>query len=298
MGTASVPLHGFVAVRGRDYGYRPAQVDYLYADLCRERDEAWERAARLTVLAREMEEETARLGEAVARLPPQTYGELGERAYLILRAAEEEAAELRASAFDEARALRDAVEQEVCELELRDKARTRADEVHAEARARQMELAAQRVAEGVRAQARKEAEEVSGEALAVLHEMRQRTAAMLTALENEQVERWAALEHDIAEREAEAETDIAVRAAGAETGLAQARRAWAEAEEFLCRRQLDAEKLGAEIVAEAHVAADRIARETERVLRKHAARREELQSQMDHVRAGFAALTGHAPAGG
>ncbi|MCZ9337953.1 cellulose-binding protein, partial [Streptomyces sp. TRM76130] len=48
--SASAPVHGFVAVRGR--GYRPEQVDVRAAVLSRERDAAWERAARLTVLAR------------------------------------------------------------------------------------------------------------------------------------------------------------------------------------------------------------------------------------------------------
>jgi hypothetical protein len=46
------------------------------------------------------------------------------------------------------------------------------------------------------------------------------------------------------------------------------------------------------LLAEAHARAEGIARETERVLRDHAERREEVQTHMDHVRASLSALTG------
>ncbi|MDV9178590.1 cellulose-binding protein, partial [Streptomyces sp. W16] len=78
MSSASVSPRGFVAVRGR--GYRPGQVDAYAEALSRHRDAAWERAARLTVLARDMEAEADRLRETVAGLAPQTYETLGERA--------------------------------------------------------------------------------------------------------------------------------------------------------------------------------------------------------------------------
>lgn len=69
-GASSSP-HGFVTVRGR--GYRPEQVEAFAAGLSRERDGAWERAARLTVLAKDMEVEAEHLRDAVSRLAPQTY---------------------------------------------------------------------------------------------------------------------------------------------------------------------------------------------------------------------------------
>lgn len=56
MSGASASPHGFATVRGRERGYRPEQVEACAAALSEERDAAWERAARLTVLAREMEE--------------------------------------------------------------------------------------------------------------------------------------------------------------------------------------------------------------------------------------------------
>src|SRR5882757_5888031 len=81
MSSASEAPHGFMAVRGR--GYRPEQVDAYAAGLSRARDAAWERAARLTVLAKEMDAEAERLREVVARLVPQTYETLGEGARRI-----------------------------------------------------------------------------------------------------------------------------------------------------------------------------------------------------------------------
>ncbi|MGW4568939.1 cellulose-binding protein, partial [Streptomyces sp. NPDC004561] len=93
MSSASVPQRGFVTVRGR--GYRPDRVDAFVEALSEERDAAWERAARLTVLAKDMETEVARLREAVAQLAPQAYDTLGERAQRMFQLAQEEAAELR-----------------------------------------------------------------------------------------------------------------------------------------------------------------------------------------------------------
>jgi len=91
--SASVSSHGFPVVRGR--GYRPEQVDACVADLCADRDAAWERAARLTVLARQMDEELGRLRETVARRGPQTYEALGERARRLYELGEQEAAAAR-----------------------------------------------------------------------------------------------------------------------------------------------------------------------------------------------------------
>ncbi|MET7443136.1 cellulose-binding protein, partial [Streptomyces sp. NPDC005568] len=75
MSSAPVSPHGFVAVRR---GYRPEQVDAFTEALSRDRDAAWERAARLTVLANDMEEDAEDLREVVAGLAPQTYESLGE----------------------------------------------------------------------------------------------------------------------------------------------------------------------------------------------------------------------------
>ncbi|MDV9193613.1 cellulose-binding protein, partial [Streptomyces sp. SR27] len=95
---------------GRGRGYRPEQVDRHLAALSEDRDGAWERAARLTVLAKEMEAEAARLREAVAALAPQRYEELGDRARKILELAEQEDETLVRAAEAEAQSLAEAAD--------------------------------------------------------------------------------------------------------------------------------------------------------------------------------------------
>ncbi|EYT79318.1 cellulose-binding protein, partial [Streptomyces sp. Tu 6176] len=98
---SSVSLHGFAVVRGRCY--RPdqvnTQVDVLFVD----RDAAWERAARLTVLARNMEAELAALRERAAGLGEQTYASLGEGARSLHEHGQQEARAVRERALREAR---------------------------------------------------------------------------------------------------------------------------------------------------------------------------------------------------
>ena len=140
MSSAWVSPQGFVAVRGR--GYRPEQVDAYAAALSQDRDAAWERAARLTVLAREMEEEVVRLREVVAGLAPQAYEALGEGARRLFELGQEEAAEVRERARQEAQRLAD--EAQAHADGVRDAAQAHADSVLSEAdeRARQRLLAA------------------------------------------------------------------------------------------------------------------------------------------------------------
>ncbi|NDZ98882.1 cellulose-binding protein, partial [Streptomyces sp. SID10116] len=121
-GASSSP-YGFVTVRGR--GYRPEQVEAYAAGLSRERDDAWERAARLTVLAKDMEVEAEHLRDVVSRLAPQTYETLGERARQILSLAETEAAAVRESAAAEAQAVTE--DAEAAARELRESARAYAE---------------------------------------------------------------------------------------------------------------------------------------------------------------------------
>ncbi|MEV0258657.1 cellulose-binding protein [Streptomyces sp. NPDC050732] len=292
-GAASSP-HGFVTVRGR--GYRPEQVEAYAAGLSRARDEAWERAARLTVLAKDMEVEAEHLRDVVSRLAPQTYETLGERARQILALAETEAAALREAAETEAQHLRETAEAEA--REAREAAREHAEKVGAETdeRVRQRLLADRATADEARISARRDVKAWRGEALAALREMRQRCEALFAEQEKEQGERWEAAEREIAEREAAADARDAERVAAAEARLSAAKRAFAEAEEAARHRQEDAEAHGAELVAEAVLVEERLARDTERVLREHGEQWDEVRAHMDHVRSSLAALTGRAPA--
>ncbi|WP_164992381.1 cellulose-binding protein [Streptomyces sp. L2] len=305
MSSASVPPHGFVTIRGR--GYRPAQVDAYLEALSRDRDAAWERAARLTVLAREMEAEAVALREAVAQLAPQTYESLGESARRLYQLVLDEAADVRVRA-------RRAAEKQVAQAEasaqaVRREAREAADALRAEAddRARQRLLAAQAEADDLRVGARREVKERRGEALAALREVRQRTTGMLAEQAREHAERLAEVEAGLdaqcvvasgadAGEGAAAQVSPDERVARAEATLAEVEREFTDAEEAARRCVEEAEVRAAEIVAEARVREERVARQTERVLRGHKETRNDLQAHMDHVRNSLITLTGRAPA--
>ncbi|MER5181782.1 cellulose-binding protein [Streptomyces sp. NPDC002896] len=292
MSSASVSPHGFVVVRGR--AYRPGQVDAYVTRLAKERDEAWERAARLTVLAKGMETEAERLREVVTGLAPQTYETLGERAQRILALGKEEAAAVLAAAREDAARVTAAAEEAV--REMGEAARVYADTVRAEAdeRARHRLLADRTTADEIRIAARRDVKERRGEALAVLREMRERTAEMLADLEKEHAERWDAAELEIAGREAAADKQNDELTAAAEGRLSEAERGFAEAEESAWRIQEEAQTRAGELLADARAHEDAIGRETERVLRLHGEQWDEVRAHMDHVRNSLAALTGRA----
>jgi hypothetical protein len=294
MSSTPVSPYGFVAVRGR--GYRPEQVDAYAAALSRDRDAAWERAARLTVLAKDMEAEAERLREAVTRLAPQTYEELGERARRIFELGEQEAEALREEARQEARS-----EAEVAEAvgrDVRKAAQAYADEVRDEAEAWALRRLADARAEAdeVRVSARRDIKEHRGEVLTALREVRRRTEDLVTGQEVEHAARWAEYERAAAEREAATEAGLLDREARAAESLARAERVLAEAEEWDRHQQEDAAARAAGLVAEARVSEERIARETDRVLREHAERWDHVRAHMDHVRSSLTSLTGRAPA--
>ncbi|MFF7984644.1 cellulose-binding protein [Streptomyces sp. NPDC007901] len=294
MSSASVSPNGFVTVRGR--GYRPEQVDTFMAALSEDRDAAWERAARLTVLAKEMEAEAERLRVVVAELPPQTYETLGDRAQRVFRLVLDEAAAVRNSALRE-------LTEGVAEVEERAESmcravREQADALRADAeeRSRQLLLAARAEADDLRIGARLEVKEWRGEALGALREVRQRTTAMLADQAKEHAERWAEAEREEAASAAAVDAHNAERIARAEAALAEAERARVEAEDSERRYQEAARVRAAEILEEARVREDRIARETERVLREHGETWDDVQAHMDHMRDSLMTLTGRATA--
>ncbi|MFG2714078.1 DivIVA domain-containing protein [Streptomyces goshikiensis] len=287
---------GFGTVRGR--GYRMEQVDRYLARLSDSRDEAWERVARLTVLAKRMEAEAGRLRETVSELAPQRYDDLSERARRILLLAEEEAEAVRGEARADVLAIQGAAEahaDRATELARHDAEAVREQ---TEVRARQLLLRAQREADEERGGARDAAAAWRAEGAAALAEMARRSETLLAEREQERVERRDAAERELAAREQELEARLLELDRHAEAGLAEARRAFAEAEEAARHGQEDAEARGAELVAAARVREERVGRDTERILREHAESQEEMRAHMNHVRSSLAALTGRAPAEG
>ncbi|WP_327729356.1 cellulose-binding protein [Streptomyces sp. NBC_00487] len=290
MSSAPTAPHGFEFDLVRR-GYRPEQVDAHAVDLSRDRDAAWERAARLTVLAREMGTELDRLRETVAGLTPQTYEALGGRARELYELGVEEATAVREGGRHDARRM--VAEAEEAGLLLRGAAQAYADEVRGEAeeRARHLLLAAQAEADDLRKEARRGVKEGRGEALAALREMRERTEGMLAELEKEYGERVAAIEREVAEREAAFDAGQAERVARAEAALAEAEQGLADAEADAARMQEEAEERAAESLTEARRREEWVARETERVLREHGERWDDVRAHMDCIRDSLSALT-------
>lgn len=225
MSSASAPPHGFVPVRGLERGYRPEQVEACAEALSQERDAAWVRAARLTVLAREMGTELERLREVVAGLAPQRYEALGEGARRLFRLGEEEAAAVRERARRDAEGLVE--EARAYATGVHESAQAHADAVRAEADewARQRLLAARAEADEVRIAARREVRVGRAEALAAVREVRRRTA-VLDEQNREYAERWAEAEQAEAERVKALDAHHAELVARAEEGCARRSGPW------------------------------------------------------------------------
>ncbi|MFD5585297.1 cellulose-binding protein [Streptomyces sp. NPDC127063] len=290
MSSTSSSPYGFVTVRGR--GYRPEQVDAYVAVVAEDRDAAWERAARLTVLAKEMDGEAQRLRETVARLQPQTYDALGEGARALYDLAVQEAEAVRERARRAAReevARAEAEAEEVCRA-----AREEAEAVREEAdeRAREHLLAARAEADEIRVAARRAIKDARVQALGGLREVRHRTAGMLAAQEKEHAARLARADREAAERAEALDAQHADLVARAEAALEEARQAYADAEQSGRRRQDQARVAAAELLAGARLYEEQVAGETEQILREHGERWDEVCAHMDRMRNSLTALTG------
>ncbi|MFF4502564.1 cellulose-binding protein [Streptomyces sp. NPDC001401] len=292
MSSTPISPHGFGAVRGR--GYCPEQVEVFAEALSLDRDAAWERAARLTVLAKDMEAEAALLQETVSKLSPQTYETLGEGARHLFQLVQEEGEAVRERARQEAQRLVEAAQAYAAGV--LDAAQAYADSVHADAEehAGQRLDAARAVADEMRIGARQAVKEGRGESLGVLRELRQRATVKLAEQAKEFADRWDEVEQAEAERAAALDAREEMRVERAEAEVAQARRALMEAEEFAHRCQEEANERAAEILGGARLREEQIVRETEQVLREHEERSVEMQVQMDNVRSSLTALTGSA----
>ncbi|MDX3851371.1 cellulose-binding protein [Streptomyces sp. AK02-01A] len=296
MGAAWLSAHGFASVRGR--GYCPAQVDQRVTALYRERADAWERAARLTGIATRMEDETVELRKRVSSLAPQSYETLGHRAQQILLLTMEQAEAVRARAREDSRAVLDMAGDTAGQLQ--ERACAQADSVGAAAEhyAGRVLEAARSAADAELAEARRDAEEQREAALEMLAETRRRAQAAVGGPQQGQIERLVAAEREFAEREAAVELQQAELAAYAEVRLMHAQRLFFEAGERARYGQQNARARAAELVGQARARAERIARDTERVLREHNEACEEMRSHLAQVRSSLAALTGRVPVTG
>ncbi|WP_419995594.1 hypothetical protein [Streptomyces boninensis] len=290
------PPGSFSTVRGGK-GFRREQVDAAVHRLADERDAAWERAARLTVLAKDMEAELIAVRAQLDSLGEQSFAELGDRAQFLLALAEEEAVDLLVRARAEADQVRG--EAEGAATAVRSAAQSYADELTAEAEARYKGAygANQQEAEELLATVRDAAEADRREATEALEEMRRRTAGML----DDSGQEWKAAEAELAlemrERAEQMDAELADRAAYAKRMLAESQAAHAAAEEDTRGVADEAAARCEQILAEARVRAERIEHEAERGRRDADRRREELQAHMEHIRSSLTAITGRHPDG-
>ncbi|MCZ9344815.1 cellulose-binding protein, partial [Streptomyces sp. TRM76130] len=128
-----------------------------------------------------------------------------------------------------------------------------------------------------------------GAVLGVLREARRRTAGILAEQAGEHAARWAAAERQDVERAAAVEARAAESLARAERLLADAGRDLADAEESARRLLEEARGRAADVLAGARAYEERVARETERVLREHGERWDAVQAQTDQVRSRLSA---------
>lgn len=283
---------GFEQVRGRGHGYRPDQVDRFLEELSEDRDAAWERAARLTILANEMDAECAALREQVASLPPANFETLGPGAEELLRLVEEEAAAVRERAEVEAQYARDAAE--TARRTLQDEARAAASARLAAAEdqaERMLDEACSRAAE-VLGHARAEAEAQRGEADRTLDAMRQDVDRSTAEAAKERQGRLDALRHELAEREAGVDNRLADLLADAERRLDAAHKERAAAEEALRTQEQEADQQAASMLAQARLHEEHVRRDSERTLRAHEEHRDEIRAHLAHIRTTLATLTG------
>jgi DivIVA domain-containing protein len=282
--------HGLDTVRNR--GYRPDQVDRFLDELSEDRDAAWERAARLTVLANEMDAEVTDLRRQAEALSGTAFDALGEGALELLRLVEEEAAAVRDRAEAEAQHSRDAAE--IARRTLQDEARAAASARLAAAEdqaERMLDEACGRAAE-ILGQARAEADAVRGEAGRALDAMRQDVERGLAETAQEQQERLDALAHEVAEQEAGVDGRLGGLLADAERRLDEAHKERAAAEEALRLQQEAAQERAAQLLAAARAREEALRQDSERALREHEQHRDEIRAHLSHVRSTLAALTG------
>ncbi|MEV6568833.1 cellulose-binding protein [Streptomyces kronopolitis] len=267
-------------------------MDRRVEGLSVDRDSCWERAARLTVLANEMEAELTELRNHVAQLPPQTFESLGSEARLIFTTAQSEGSRLRAGAERDARQA--GKEAAAYSDEVRDAAERAAYTLRTEAEAwgRRTEEAARGEAAELAVTAAQEAAELRDDAAEALAQVRARTAQLLCDQEKRQSQEWDAAGQEIAEREAETDRLLTDLDARGKDARADAQRRYAEAEEEARYQKEDADGRAAGMLAQARAEAERIERATERIVAGHDAERAEVRVHMAHVRTSLAALTG------
>lgn len=279
-------------------GYEPTDVDQRIADLMKQAGNSQQRIVELTARVRELEAAQKLAGD---QLVPSggtpTFADLGARVGQILSLAEEEAAEIRASAktdFEERLREADQTAQRV-RAEADDYAlerRTTADE-----EAKALVGNAHRRSDELHEETKRDAAARRAEAEA-LYEAQQAKAAQAAAdFETTLAERRDRVEREFAAQFETTRGQLDEAQAHLEETRNEAQRIRNDAETGGRRMVEDAQQEAETIVAQARAHADRIAAESDRALSAATQRRDSINAQLANVRQMLATLTNVSPAG-
>lgn len=286
-------------------GYDPSEVEQVLRRMRDNHAAALQESAEKTVVANKLQasldgarSDVARLSREIDGLKAETangkvnFAELGPRITQILTLADEEAAEMRAKAQQDAKEFGDAASFEVHKLRSAAEAYAQETRSKADADAARIIENAKREADDLIDHADREASARRGEAEAVYEQ--QRAAAAAAAADFEQT---LAARRDKAAEEFSTQMANHQRAMGvAEDKLAAAE---AEAVRVLEQAQADADAERERAAAEARqtldnarTQAERVRRDSERELSALASRRDSITEQLGNVRQMLATLGG------
>lgn len=280
-------------------GYEPSQVDQRVRDLTdalyAARHQADELARRVEAL--ETAEATRRDEPEVEPKDPSppSFAELGARVSQILSLAEEEAAEAKVRAEDQAAQHRRDVEESSAIV------RAEADRYVTEARSR-ADTEAARVLEDARRrvdqiidEADRDASARRGEAEAIHERQRAKSAQAAADFETTLAQRRQRAEKEFTERTSVTEHQLSAASERADAVRKEADTLHAEASTRAKRLVEEAEQTASHLVADAKTRADRIRSEYERELAAATARRDSINAQLTNVRQMLATLSGASP---
>jgi cell division septum initiation protein DivIVA len=274
-------------------GYETTEVDQAVARLTDQTTAAQQQVLEMTARVRELEAAqtyAAEQAEAEQAKPP-SFGDFGARIGQILSLAEEEAAEIRASAKSDFEDRQREAEQAA------QRVRTDADE-YADRRRADGDTEAKNVLDGARRQADELREETErdaaarvAEAQAVYEAQRAKAAQAAADFETTLAERRDRVEQEFTEQFETARAQLDEAQAHLEQTRGESKRIRSEAELGARRLVEDAQQQADNLVAQARAHADRIRAESERELIAATQRRDSINAQLTNVRQMLATLS-------
>ncbi|MFJ8044444.1 hypothetical protein ACIRBX_28465 [Kitasatospora sp. NPDC096147] len=287
----AVSQHGFIVTRR---GYAPEQVDHAMAALTAERDRAWEQLSVLGSGVREMERRLAEVRQSAADAPEPDYSVLSEQAVKLMGIADSEATAIQEAAQRAAEDARDEAYEngQKAAGAARDfalKTRTEAD-----AAARRTDERTRAEAEQLRATADREARAVRDSATADAAKVRVAAAEAQERAEAKLAELRRRADETFAAAETKADTEDNKIATTAERRVREAEQ---HRESVLAKIKIADAEARAEadrLVEAARREAHKVTIISEREQREFAAKYEQVQQHLDHIKQTLAALTGAA----